>query len=433
MTQIKSAEPDEVRRMLREVAGMLLDEHVDELADRAVQRLRLDEPEYAVSKVSWDDLTKMMRRTLALALTRLSGRPMPDSIATAAADAGRLRAQQGLSLPALLHAFRIDLRIIWEALIEEALSRSPETGATFIGSPVLMWQVVEAIEANTAEVVDAYRRMERDIAQRFDEVQQKAFEQLMREGERNPSALQEASSRLSLPLEGPYLVVSCSEIHDRDSAALTATSRLRSAGLACYLAWSEGELALVIAKGMRSTDEVLVALQDLQDWPTGIAAADGLRSVPRSLRLARRVVLGMAEPGLRTLESSWIPTLVGVDRELADALGNAILGPLLKLPELERSAILETIEAFLDGGGSVADVAAKLYRHRNTVRHRLQSAERLCGLDFSRPADLATMTLAIEWLRGPSGQVVRWSPVRITTRPPHPEVPAVHAHTPPAR
>ena len=410
MTDVNSAEPDDAHRMLREVAGMLLDGHVDELADRAVHRVRLEEPEYAVSKVSWDDLRKAMRRTLALALTRLSGRSIPDSAATAASDVGQLRAQQGLSLPALLHAFRIDLRIIWEAIIEA--SRSLATGATFIGSPVLMWAVVEAIEANTAEVVDAYRQAEHEIAQRFDKVQQKSFDLLVREGERNPSALQEAASRLGLPLEGPFLIVACSEIPDRDGAALTTTSRLRTSELPCYAAWSEGELSLVIAMAGRSMAEILVILQELSDWPTGIAKVDGLISVPRGLRLAHRVVLGMAAPGLRTLDSSWTSTLVSGDRELAYELGHSILGPLLTLPESERVPILETIEAFLDGSGSVADVASKLYRHRNTVRHRLQTAERLCGLDFSRPADLVTMTLAFEWLRGPSGQSRKWTPSR---------------------
>lgn len=418
--KIESTEPDAAQRMLREVAGALLDEHIDELAERATRRIRLAEPEYATSKVSWDDLTKMMRRTLALALTRLSGRKVPDSISTAASDAGRLRAQQGLSLPALLHAFRIDLRIIWEALIEEAVNRGLETGANFSASSALMWEVVEAVEANTADVVDAYRRMERDMAQRFDEVQQKAFEHLVREGERNPSALKEASNGLRLPIEGPYVVVVCSEIDDRDSAAITVTSRLRSTGVACYAAWSEGGLSLVIAKGTRSTNEILVALHELSAWPSGVSTADGLRSVPQGLRLARRVMLGMSEPGLRTLDSSWVSTVVAADRELADALGNAILGPLLKLPEVERAAILETIEAFLDGSGSVTDVAAKLYRHRNTVRHRLQTAERLCELEFSRPADLAAMALAIEWLRGPFGQPERWLPTRTTRAQPQP-------------
>lgn len=386
--------------LMRNVAADLLDTKLEALVSRAVTLVKLDEPEYAASHVSWDDLTRMMRRTLALALTRLACRPVPDSIATAAGDAGRLRAQQGLPLPALLHAFRIDLRVIWEAVVWEGKIRGTASSAALIEGSMLIW---EAVEANTAEVVEAYGSAERDIALHLDELRRRAFERLVQDGERDGSAVREAASRLDLPVDGPFMVVVAKDAPQHHEAAVITANRLRAAGATCSLIWSQGEMTLLVAASSRPEGDLFECLGELSGVRAGVACGEGLAWVPCGLRLARRIVAAMTGPGVRALGDAWVATMVNADSELAQALGKRVLGPLLQLPENERSAILETVETFLDGGGSVADVAAKLYRHRNTVRYRLQAAERLSGLDFSRPADLATMLLAIEWLRGPAG------------------------------
>jgi PucR C-terminal helix-turn-helix domain len=396
-TGVTSSDP---YQLLRDIAGMLLDERVPELTERAVTRLRSDEPAYATSQVSLDDLTGMMGRTLALALTRLSGRPIPPDIAIAASEAGRLRAQQGLPLAVLLHAFRIDLRIIWEAIIQEVQGRDSASASAFVESSVLVW---DAIEANTTEVVDAYRETQRDLAQRLDEVQRDAFDLLIDQGERNSKVVRESGARLNLPLDGPYLALVSGRVAHRQRTALLSGSRLRQRGLGAYASWSGGEFCMLIALADRSPDEVISMMPELSEARVAGALGAGLASAPRMVRLARRVAAGMTEDGVRLLQSSWIETIVHADEELAEALGRSVLGPLLDLPGPDRQAILEVVEAYIGGSGSVGEVATNLFRHRNTVRYRLQAAERLSGLDLSRPRDLAAMALALAWLRGPGG------------------------------
>jgi DNA-binding PucR family transcriptional regulator len=46
--------------------------------------------------------------------------------------------------------------------------------------------------------------------------------------------------------------------------------------------------------------------------------------------------------------------------------------------------------------GSVADVAARLYCHRNTVRSRLQRFAELTGRDVTVPTDAAVVLLAMQ-------------------------------------
>ncbi len=94
------------------IARRLLDGRVQALTDEAVRRVTADEPGYARSQVTLFDLRYHVGRTLALALVRLAGEPPTENLASAAAEVGGLRAEQGLDLDALLHSFRLDLRIL---------------------------------------------------------------------------------------------------------------------------------------------------------------------------------------------------------------------------------------------------------------------------------------------------------------------------------
>jgi PucR-like helix-turn-helix protein/diguanylate cyclase with GGDEF domain len=386
---------------IRLVAGRLLDTSLETLVHRAVERLRADEPEYATSEVSRSDLVNMMRKTLALALTRAAGRPIPPAIVDAAAEAGRVRARQRLPLPALLHAFRIDLRILWEAVIDEGRSIGLTANESFVESSVLLW---EAVERNTAEMVDSYRSTEHDLALHLDELRHAAFEHLIGPGEGDPAAVKDAARRLDLPVEGRTLVVVAEDVPHRHEASRMAATRLRSLGLPHYQGWRPDELCVLAHLGDRCAEDVLPTLHSLGAWRCGAAIADGLAKVPQAVRLARSVIGAMTGPGLRLLNSAWTATIVNADNELGGALAQEVLGNLLALPEHERAAMLETLETYLDSDGSVLEVATKIYRHRNTVRNRLQSIERITGLCLSRPRDLATLALAMEWLRGPAGR-----------------------------
>lgn len=397
------AEPSPVsdpQDAMRLVAGRLLDTRLDELVRRAVDRLRADEPEYATSEVSRNDLVAMMRRTLALALTRAAGRPIPPAILDAAVEAGRVRARQRLPLPALLHAFRIDLRILWEAVIDEGRTIGLSDNESFVESSVLLW---EAVESNTAEMVDAYRSTEHELALHLDELRHAAFERLVGPGEGDPAAVREAAKRLDLPVDGRLLVVVAEDIPHRNDASRMAATRLRSLGLAHHLAWRPDELCVLAALGDRSAEEVLAMLHTLGAWRCGAFVSDGLAGVPQAIRLSRSVIRSMPGPGLRLLDTAWLAAVANTDPELGHSLARAVLGKVLALPEHERIAILETVETYLDSDGSIVEVATKIYRHRNTVRNRLQAVERMTGLNLSRPRDLATLALAVEWLRGPSG------------------------------
>jgi PucR C-terminal helix-turn-helix domain len=391
----------EARAWIRRAARRLRDDRLDELTALAVSRVKSAEPEYAQSLVSLSDLNRCMRRTLALALTRVTGDPIPGQLLTAASEVGRLRAEQGLSLPALLHSYRIDLRVIWEAIVEEGRAAGFPADDRFLECWILVW---EAVEANTAEVVDAYRQAREDMSKSLEVLRERAFEKLALTGETDASAVREASKRLGLPLEARYLVVVGDDVPVDHGIVVASMARLKARGLAGYLGWVGDEFVGIVLLAGRRPEDVVSCLDTLHDWRCGATVTQSLPSVPQAVRLARAVIASLTEPGIQLLHSDWPAVLVNANEELATALADQVLGPLLALPENDRAAVFETLEAYLQGTGSVAEVAAMTLRHRNTVRNRLQTVERVTGLSLARPQDVGALVLAMAWRRGPVGR-----------------------------
>lgn len=386
---------------LHTIARHLLDEHLDELAAAAVGRVRTDEPEYAESAVSWEDLTRYMRRTLSVALLRILGESLPADLATASTEVGRLRAEQGLPLSALLHSYRIDFRILWEAIIAEGSTRGYATDEALLEGSIVVW---EAVEANVAEAVDEYRRTEEDRTRRRDALRGRAFERLVLTAESDRAAVGEAETRLHLPAEARYLVVVAEDVPVSHEVLVGVTARLQARGLTSHFGWIGDELVGVVLLAGRRPDDIVGLLEPLSAWKCGAAVVDGLASIPKGTRLARAVTNSLTSAGVRLLSACWSAALVGSNLELGEALANEVLGPLFDLAPHEREAVFETLEAYIDGAGSVTEVASQTLRHRNTVRNRILTIERVTGLSLQRPKDLATLTLAMEWGRGPGGQ-----------------------------
>ena len=398
--RLRRVQPGSPETWIRDAARRLLESHLEDLTDSAIARVNADEPEYAQSRVSQSDLKRSMTRTLALALTRVAGDEIPPELETAASEVGRLRAEQGLSLPALLHSYRIDLRILWEAIIREARAAGLRQHEDLLESSIVVW---EAVEANTAEVVDAYRRAREEMSKSIDVLKRRAFERLVVMGESDISAVREAAGRLELSPDARYLVIVGDDVPVDHAIVVSSSARLSGRGLRSHFGWIGDAFIGVVLLAGRRPEDVVSTLNSLQEWRCGAAVVGGLAAVPRGVRLARAVIPTLTRAGVHLLESNWPAVMVSSNEELARALADQVLGPLLALPENDRTAVFETLEAFVEGTGSVAEIAAQTLRHRNTVRNRLQTVERVTGLSLSTPHDVAVIALAMAWRRGPVG------------------------------
>lgn len=373
--------------MIRSAARRLLDLRLPLIVDRAVEQTVRDEPTYSGGPVSRDDLRYHMDRTMRLALTRLVGDDIPDTLRSAALDVGRIRAHQNVPLSSVLHAFRIDLKTLWEALIAEGHDVDAGTRADFLERSSLM--VWEAVEANTEDVVAGYQ-----VARgNREEMRSAAFEQLLLDGDHQQSTVENAARMLGLPATGHYVCLVGKFPIPRPELVAESTDRLDAGGRTSYFNWFAKELRGIVHVTGGSTD-VVDDLAPLGEHVCAVVDADGLADVPKAIRLARMTVHGRAHSGVARARDNWLHAVTAANDEVSNALHDAVFRPLAALTDHERNGILETVGDLVAHGGTTADIAARTYRHRNTVRKRLQDFTALTGFDVSDTVDLATTAIA---------------------------------------
>ncbi|KAA0096016.1 hypothetical protein CIW49_20970 [Mycolicibacterium sp. P1-18] len=378
---------DHSTAMIRSAARRLLDLRLPLIVDRAVEQTVRDEPTYSGGPVSRDDLRYHMDRTMRLALTRLVGDDIPDTLRSAALDVGRIRAHQNVPLSSVLHAFRIDLKTLWEALIAEGHDVDAGTRADFLERSSLM--VWEAVEANTEDVVAGYQ-----VARgNREEMRSAAFEQLLLDGDHQQSTVENAARMLGLPATGHYVCLVGKFPIPRPELVAESTDRLDAGGRTSYFNWFAKELRGIVHVTGGSTD-VVDDLAPLGEHVCAVVDADGLADVPKAIRLARMTVHGRAHSGVARARDNWLHAVTAANDEVSNALHDAVFRPLAALTDHERNGILETVGDLVAHGGTTADIAARTYRHRNTVRKRLQDFTALTGFDVSDTVDLATTAIA---------------------------------------
>lgn len=159
---------------------------------------------------------------------------------------------------------------------------------------------------------------------------------------------------------------------DREPGAAFNRQLLRAARVAAAATDGGWRVAIGIGRAYRGPGGLADTLQEARD------AAD----LARSSRF-RPMVEHIDELGVAKLLATWQRS------EVTQAFADTALGPLRDAPRL-----LETLRAFLEGGGSVVDAAAVLGVHRNTVAARLSQIEGMLGVSLADPSQRLALQVA---------------------------------------
>jgi purine catabolism regulator len=71
-----------------------------------------------------------------------------------------------------------------------------------------------------------------------------------------------------------------------------------------------------------------------------------------------------------------------------------VLAPLERSDAEHGTALIDTLDAWIEHSGAAAEVAEALGTHRNTVRYRIEQITRLTGLDPRITDDIVQFALA---------------------------------------
>lgn len=384
-------------RGVRQVARDLLAQGIEGLVESSTNLILGEEPTYGDARVTRADLARATHRTLSLTLHRLADVEIPEDLKNAAFETGLRRAEQGLPLASLLHAFRIDLRLLWDAITQEVRRFENVERLVVLEQHTLLW---EALEANTADVVEAYRVVEARQAQRLNERDRELFKRFVTLGERQADALDAFATHSALPVDGQFAVLVVVGLADPRETATVLRTRLRTHGYRSFVTvYKEDVHGLVIERAELPLLSGIVA-DVVGDGAAAAVRVHGLSQAPRTFRVARRVAAGRVPGSLADVCSAPLEQLAALEPELVDVVLEDRMRGVLGLPTAEAEGLWETLEALVAGDGSVSDIAARTYRHRNTVRARIERLRELTGLDSRVPADLMILALAVARRRG---------------------------------
>jgi hypothetical protein len=316
--------------------------------------------------------------------------PTPEELEGAAA-VGRERAEQGLTVDAVLHAYRISIGAVWSRFGEVARERGADVSSVLAFSETL-WLWADAV---MDIVASAHREVELERA-REEQQRRDAFVLALLTGTIDAAELRRECATYGLDPEREYIPF-------RARAALQSGPDGGGNG-------GGGTLPHRIALALAGDDGLVTALDhdlvgiaarapvSMQGVATGLGPPARLNNLPNAFALASRALqtaLAFREEGTRSLADLSIRPAILADEALGDAFEARYLEPLAELGRL--GAELETtLRTWFDEGMRVEDAARALHVHPNTLRHRLRRFEEATGASLRRPTDLVELWWALE-------------------------------------
>ncbi len=379
---------------VRKLSARLLPES-EQLGAAMAQRIRDEIPVYDGGEVvTHEELVASCTLNARYILGNLAGDVSASETPT---ETGTTRAEQGVPYAMVLQAFRVGSRFIWEVLVDRA---DPEDRDRLLLAAADIWAVSDQL---AADVTDAYRRALADRARRDGQMRAVLVGSLL-DGDADATAyVGETAGMLDLGRATEYVVVSAESPTPGAEGLPDVERALRRANVRS--AWrldhdhQEGVVALRFGFGAEHLVEVLTGLAQAR---VGVSTVVGRLDDIQEARRQARVACAAVSPGAAVVGrfgADPLAVLLAASPDQARVLVDAVLAPVMALPEDDRAVVFATARAWLAAGGSTSTAARELHVHRNTVRYRIRRLEEITGRDLARPVDAAELYVALECVR----------------------------------
>ena len=374
--------------------GAQIRERADELADGMVARIRAAVPVYRTDAVVG---TEELRRTCLDNIGFVFG-PIGRTPAVTSPESrenGRQRAKSGVPLTAVMAAYRVAARYLWDCLAETA-ARSSMPAEVTLRAASEMWLVLDTF---TQEMAEGYR--EEITSQALSKEQERsALVQALLEGRLAEANLWDAADILQIPLRGCYVVIAA-QVPDTGRHALPRVeAALKLIGvISAWRLQHDVEVGIAwLPSPQAHLGRLVDSLQSISSGSVGISPRyEDLRQTAHFLRLARIALRGAFDAQRVTLfDHDPLAVAAASDPEVMQRIASSIFAALDQISSRDRTLLLTTFGAWLDSGGSASQAASALFCHPNTVRHRLRRLEQRTGRSLAHPRGIAELSLAFE-------------------------------------
>jgi hypothetical protein len=383
-----------VGRQVAEVAEALC-ARTDELATAVAQAITREVTLYqATEPVPFERVVRGCANNIRSVLNAISAGTEFDP--AAAVNLGIERARDGVPLAAVMEAYRVGFRALWDAAVKEVTGRAQANGDVV---RLLTTKILAAQDIFTAAMTAAYRdeqsrRLIGDESEREILIDSLLHGRLFEQW-----SIWEAADCLRLPAHGPYVVIAA-ESSVGTEALPGIESKLRSMDV--FSAWQllpDLHVGIVYVKSSKQLANVLALVSRMASNRVGVSAQfDDLRDTAQALRYARVTLHGRPDEGPRVtqFDGSILSTAAVSAPEVMVKLAIPIIECFAELTADERDVLFETFRVWLENDGSLRAVGELLFCHPNTVRYRLHRIEQRTGRSVTRPRDVAELSLAFE-------------------------------------
>ncbi|QRX89967.1 PucR family transcriptional regulator [Streptomyces noursei] len=341
-------------------------DHAPQLAERFLSLFRAEIAEYGhvrSASLAPSVTAALIQVAHALAEQRSLGAEELDALR----DYGELRARQGMPLDAVLRAWQIAVR---EA-IAQAVVRGRETGVPDAELMNLTGDLLAATNAATLAFSTGHQEATATLA-RHDGVRRAEFLRRLLLDENTEARIRIDAQQFGLQPDRTYHALRAHVLGDGGLLDLEAAL---SRHPACRP--PAGLVALV-------DDEVIGLSDRIPNVPANAVLGAGpkvpLDGLPSSIRAATRTVTtahAFAIPGTHRLEDLGLLPAVMADTDIGDAMVRRYLAPIGEGGA--ASALLATVDRYLECGMHIGRTAEAMVVHENTVRYRLTRYESLTG------------------------------------------------------
>jgi DNA-binding PucR family transcriptional regulator len=338
-------------------------------------------------------------------LSELSGEPVASADGPTAY--GRLRAEQGMPLEVVLHAYRVAWAELWDGLLSGAQADGPTGEELLRASTEFFWMADEYAQ----RMLVSYRQRAIELLVTDEAERAATLEGVFSGYLHGVEALWEAAALLDLPYDGLFVVVAAQTPAPAREALPGIKAALRAISLGS--AWRLGPDLEVGIVSLRVEEALATLMQELTgrgEVRAGLSSLyTSLADTPHALHLAR-LTLGTLPPGhgaIKRFDDNPVAALLAASPRTAGVLVRSVLGGLMELPDEDRESLLLTLSTWFEAAGSITETAKRLYVHPNTVRYRMRRVQTQTGRPLEDPkavADISAALLAYRMIPTVDGQ-----------------------------
>ena len=385
-------------------------ERADEVVERCHEAIWSAVPSY---ERSGDDLGDDVRdavrnNVMTLANVLHQSREIKREELEAIRRVGSRRAEQGIPLDDVLHAYRTVGRVCWDALADECRAAEGDALEPTIELAESVFRYTDQISTGVAE---AYAKAQRRIVREQEGARREFLSELLYGTETSPEELLGRAHAFGYDLSLSYLAlvgIGPDSRQGRETAVAAAVSGAAGTGSADPIILQKAEHTIALLPTEPFADVTVIpeklAAELGGKWKFGVGGpALGLEGIRKAYLEAREALeiggaLGL-EGNVFRFEDVLMYHFLRVDMSLVERFVEQMLGPLVEYDERRKGELMKTLEMYFKADGSVKLAGEMLFAHPHTVTYRLKQIQRLTGWSLRDPEDKLRLQLAVRAYR----------------------------------